>query len=175
VGQQFLKRHITKILFLIGSFGLPLYKAPIKADQYPLLINTHHSRFGIHSTWKDNTLMLRLHRGGPLIELGAVEAKTRGLKDNDWVEAWNDHGRVIARLKIRPGEPAGRVSMCHTPELYQDLIEGSSQSVLPIRITPTSLVGDYYHLKFKPNYYGPGGINRDVRVEVKRYLGAVPM
>lgn len=116
--------------------------------------------------------MLRLHRGGPLVEMGTADAKARGLKDNDWVEAWNTHGRIIARLKIRAGEPAGRISMCHTPELYQDLIEGSSQSVLPIRITPTSVVGNYYHLKFKPNYYGPGGVNRDTRVEVKRYTGA---
>lgn len=119
--------------------------------------------------------MLRLHRGGPVIELSVTDAKARGLDDNDWVEAWNDHGRIIARLKIRAGEPAGRVTMNHTPELYQDLIEGGSQSVTPIRITPTSLVGNYGHLKFKPNYYGPGGINRDVRVEVKRYLGAAPV
>lgn len=167
--QQFLIDHKT---FREMGVDLPLYRAPIDADKFPLRINTHHSRFAIHSTWKDNTLMLRLHRGGPLIELGTEEAAARGLSDNDWVEVWNDHGRVIARLKIRAGEPVGRVSMCHTPELYQDMIEGSSQSVLPIRIAPTSLVGNYYHLQFKPNYYGPGGINRDARVEVKRYLGA---
>jgi len=59
--------------------------------------------------------------------------------------------------------------------LYQDLRAGGSESVLPIRISPTALVGNYGHLKFKPNYYGPGGTNRDVRVEVKRYLGAAPI
>ncbi len=169
--QQFFIDHPT--FFTLGV-ELPVYKAPIDADKYPLRFNTPHSRYGIHSTWKDNTLMLRLHRGGPLIELSVVEARARGLKDNDWAEVWNDHGRIIARVKIRAGEPAGRVSMNHTPELYQDMIEGGSQSVLPIRMNPTSLVGNYGHLKFKPNYYGPGGVNRDTRVEVKRYLGAVP-
>ena len=88
---------------------------------------------------------------------------------------WRAHGRVICRVKIRRGEQAGRVSMWHTPELYMDLIEGSTQSVLPVRINPTSLVGNYGHLVFRPNYYGPGGVQRDSRVEVKRYLGATPM
>ncbi len=167
--QQFLIEAQT---FRDLGVELPAYKAPVDADRYPLRFNTHHSRFAIHSTWKDNELMLRLHRGGPLVEMGTEDAKARGLRDNDWVEVWNDHGRIIARLKIRAGEPMGRVSMCHAPEFYQDLIEGSSQSVLPIRINPTSLVGNYGHLRFKPNYYGPGGVQRDVRVEVKRYLGA---
>ncbi len=36
------------------------------------------------------------------------------------------------------------------------------------------MVGNYGHLVFRPNYYGPGGTNRDARVEVKRYTGVVP-
>jgi complex iron-sulfur molybdoenzyme family reductase subunit alpha len=119
--------------------------------------------------------MLRLQRGGPSVEISPADAKARGIKDNDWVEIWNDHGRVICRVKVRKGEQSGRVSMWHTPELYMDLIEGSSQSVLPIRIAPTHLVGNYGHLVFRPNYYGPGGTQRDARVEVKRYTGATPM
>jgi complex iron-sulfur molybdoenzyme family reductase subunit alpha len=107
--------------------------------------------------------------------MAPADAKIRGIKDNDWVEIWNDHGRVICRVKVRKGEQNGRVSMWHTPELYMDLIEGSSQSVLPVRIAPTHLVGNYGHLVFKPNYYGPGGTQRDARVEVKRYTGATPM
>ena len=170
--QQFYIDHKT---FFEMGVELPVYKAPIEADPYPLLINTHHSRHAIHSTWKDSVLMLRLHRGGPLIEMSPVDAKARRLRDNDWAEAWNDHGRIIARVKIRSGERVGRISVCHTPELYQDLIEGSSQSVLPIRIAPTAIVGNYAHLRFKPNYYGPSGSNRDTRVEVKRYLGSVPL
>ncbi len=167
--QQFYIDHPT---FFAMGVELPVYKPPVDADKYPLRFNTPHSRFAIHSTWKDDVLMLRLHRGGPLIDLSPQEAKARGLKDNEWAEVWNDHGRIIARVKIRPGEPVGRVTMNHTPELYQDLVEGGSQSVTPIRISPTALVGNYGHLKFKPNYYGPGGTNRDVRVQVKRYLGA---
>ena len=104
-----------------------------------------------------------------------ADAEARGIKDNDWVELFNDHGRVIVRAKIKHGEQAGHVSMYHTPELYMDMIEGGSQSVCPIRLTPTHLVGDYGHLLYRPNYYGPGGHQRDVRVEMRRYTGAVQM
>ncbi|PWC40410.1 molybdopterin-dependent oxidoreductase [Azospirillum sp. TSO22-1] len=170
--QQFYIDHET---FFEMGVELPVYKAPIDADKYPLRFNTPHSRYAIHSTWKDNVLMLRLQRGGPVVEMPPSEAALRGLKDNDWAEVWNDHGRIVCRVKIRAGEPAGRVTMAHTPELYMDLIEGSTQSVCPIRITPTHLVGNYGHLLFRPNYYGPGGTQRDVRVEIRRYTGAVPV
>lgn len=170
--QQFYLDHPT---FFDMGVELPTYKAPIDADKYPFRFNTPHSRHSIHSTWKDNILMLRLQRGGPSIEMSPIDAKSRGIEDNDWVEAWNDHGKVICRVKIRDGEQRGRVTMWHTPELYMDLIEGGSQSVCPVRITPTHLVGNYGHLVFRPNYYGPAGSQRDVRVDVKRYIGATPM
>lgn len=165
--QQFYLDHET---FFDMGIEMVDYRPPIDADRYPLRFNTPHTRYSIHSTWKDNVLMQRLHRGGPVLEISPADAKARGLEDNDWAECWNDHGRMIVRVKVRAAEQAGRVSMNHTPELYQDLIEGGSQSVVPIRINPTSLVGNYGHLKFRPNYYGPGGVNRDTRVEVKRYI-----
>ena len=170
--QQFYFDHDT---FFDMGLELPTYKAPINADKFPLRFNTPHSRYAIHSTFKDNVQMLRLQRGGPSVEMAPADAKARGINDNDWAEVWNDHGKVICRVKVRKGEQAGRVSMWHTPELYMDLIEGSTQSVCPVRINPTSLVGNYGHLVFRPNYYGPGGVQRDTRVEVKRYLGATPM
>lgn len=170
--QQFYIDHDT---FFDLGLELPAYKPPIDADAYPLRFNTPHSRHAIHSTWKDSVLMLRMQRGGPAIEMAPEEAEKRGLRDNDWAEVWNDHGRIIARVKIKAGEQLGRVTMHHTPELYMDMIEGGSQSVIPIRINPTSLVGNYGHLLFRPNYYGPGGVNRDARIEVKRYTGATPI
>ncbi|WP_173979205.1 molybdopterin-dependent oxidoreductase [Magnetospirillum sp. UT-4] len=169
--QQF---YIDHPVFFEMGVELPVYKAPIDADKYPLRFNTPHSRHSVHSTFKDNPLMLRLQRGGPIVEVPPVEAEARGLKDNDWAEIFNDHGRVIVRIRIKPGEQPGRISMYHTPELYMDLIEGSTQSVCPIRITPTHLVGNYGHLLFRPNYYGPGGSQRDTRVEMRKYTGAVP-
>lgn len=170
--QQFYLDHDT---FFDMGVELPTYKAPIDADKYPFRFNSPHSRYSVHSTFKDNVLMLRLQRGGPSIEMSPLDAKPLGIKDNDWVEAWNNHGKVICRVKIRNGEQRGRVSMWHCPELYMDLLTGGSQSVCPVRINPTNLVGNYGHLFFRQNYYGPAGSQRDVRVNVKRYIGATPI
>lgn len=170
--QQFYLDH--EVFFEMGV-ELPTYKAPVDADKFPFRFNSPHSRHSIHSTFKDSVLMLRLQRGGPCVEISPIDATAIGVKDNDWVEIWNSHGKVICRAKIRAGEQRGRVSMWHTPELYMDLLEGSTQSVCPVRITPTHLVGNYGHLVFRPNYYGPGGTQRDVRVDVKRYIGATPI
>lgn len=38
--------------------------------------------------------MLRLQRGGPSVEMSPIDAKALGIKDNDWVEIWNSHGKV---------------------------------------------------------------------------------
>lgn len=170
--QQFYLDH--EVFFEMGV-ELPTYKAPVDADKFPFRFNSPHSRHSIHSTFKDSVLMLRLQRGGPCVEISPIDATAIGVKDNDWVEIWNSHGKVICRAKIRAGEQRGRVSMWHTPELYMDLLEGSTQSVCPVRITPTHLVGNYGHLVFRPNYYGPAGSQRDVRVDVKRYIGATPI
>jgi complex iron-sulfur molybdoenzyme family reductase subunit alpha len=170
--QQF---YIDHDVFFEMGVELPVYKAPVEADKYPLRFNTPHSRHAIHSTYKDNILMLRLQRGSPVLEMPPADAKARGLRENDWAEVWNDHGRMICRVKIHNREQVGRVSMTHTPELYMDLIEGSTQTVCTVRISPTSLVGNYGHLVFRPNYYGPGGTQRDTRVEVRRYTGAIPV
>jgi complex iron-sulfur molybdoenzyme family reductase subunit alpha len=170
--QQF---YIDHEFFFAMGVELPVYKAPVDADKYPLRFNTPHSRHAIHSTFKDNELMLRLQRGGPAVEISPADAAERGLRDNDWAEVWNDHGRTIARVKVVQREPMGRVSLHFASELYMDFIEGSSQNLCPIRINPTALAGNYGHLVFKPNYYGPGGVQRDTRVEVRRYTGVTPL
>jgi nitrate reductase alpha subunit len=48
---------------------------------------TPHQKWGIHSTYTDNLLMLTLNRGGPVVWMSEVDAKKAGLVDNDWVEA----------------------------------------------------------------------------------------
>jgi complex iron-sulfur molybdoenzyme family reductase subunit alpha len=164
--------YIDHPWFMELGQALPLHQPPLEADKYPLVYNTLHARFGMHSMWKDSKLMLRLERGGPLAWMNPKDAGSRGLVDNDWVDVFNDHGKVTCRVKIADGVQPGQVNLPFGPERYLDLREGNSQSPLPIRIKPTHIAGGYGHLVFKPNYYGPSGHNRDVRVEVRRYMGA---
>jgi anaerobic selenocysteine-containing dehydrogenase len=47
---------------------------------------TPHQKWGIHSTYTDNLLMLTLSRGGPIVWLSEDDAKRAGIVDNDWIE-----------------------------------------------------------------------------------------
>jgi nitrate reductase alpha subunit len=49
---------------------------------------TPHQKWGIHSTYTDNLLMLTLNRGGPVVWMSEKSTpKKAGIVDNDWVEA----------------------------------------------------------------------------------------
>jgi complex iron-sulfur molybdoenzyme family reductase subunit alpha len=176
--QQFYCDHDW---FLEVGEELPVYKPPVEADKYPLRYNTSHFRHLMHSTWSDHTQILRLTRGGPCILMNPDDASERGLKDNDWAETFNDYGRLISRVKFYPSTPKGFVLMHFGFERFVDALQGnpkikkgsSFQSPIPIRINPLLLVGKYYQLTFKLNYWGATGVQRDTRVEVKRYTGPV--
>ena len=48
---------------------------------------TPHQKWGIHSTYTDNLLMLTLSRGGPMRLDQRGRRAARGIEDNDWIEA----------------------------------------------------------------------------------------
>ena len=51
--------------------------------------------------------MLTLNRGGPVIWMSETDAKSVGIVDNDWVEAFNTNGALVARAvvsqRVNPG------------------------------------------------------------------------
>src|SRR6185369_12473403 len=55
---------------------------------------TPHQKWGIHSTYTDNPLMLTLSRGGPIVWMSEVDARKVGIADNDWIEAFNVNGAL---------------------------------------------------------------------------------
>ena len=58
---------------------------------------TPHQKWGIHSTYTDNLLMLTLSRGGPMrLDVARTTPRQAGIVDNDWVEAFNANGALIA-------------------------------------------------------------------------------
>ena len=56
---------------------------------------TPHQKWGIHSTYSDNLLMLTLGRGGPVVWLSEADAKELGIADNDWIEVFNSNGHMM--------------------------------------------------------------------------------
>src|SRR5690606_27708096 len=77
---------------------------------------TPHSKWSIHSEYQDNLFMLSLSRGGPTIWMSQEDAKKIGVRDNDWIEAVNRNGVVVARAIVSHRMPEGTVYMYHAQD-----------------------------------------------------------
>jgi len=160
--------------FLELGEELPTHKdGPVlqEKEEYPLGYNTPHSRWAIHSTWRENTKMLRLQRGEPTVFMNPEDAAERGIEDGDTVRVYNDLADVEVQAKVYPSGEPGTVRHFFSWEKFQYPDRDNFNSLVPMYMKPTQLVqypedtGE--HLHFFPNYWGPTGVNSDVRVEVE--------
>ena len=137
---------------------------------------TPHSKWSIHSEYQDNLFMLSLSRGGQEIWMSVEDAETIGVKDNEWIEAYNRNGVVVARACVSHRMPAGTVFMYHAKDRVVDvpLAETSGKrggihnSLTRLMIKPSHLIGGYAQLTFAFNYLGPTGNQRDEITVIRR-------
>ncbi len=137
---------------------------------------TPHSKWSIHSEYQDNLLMLSLSRGGPTIWLSREDARKIGVADNDWIEAVNRNGVVVARAVVSHRMPEGTVYMHHAQDRLVDvpIAEASGRrggihnSLTRLLIKPSHLIGGYAQLTFAFNYLGPTGNQRDEVTVIRR-------
>ena len=137
---------------------------------------TPHQKWGIHSTYTDNLIMLTLSRGGPIVWISEVDARTAGIVDNDWIEAYNLNGALTARAVVSQRVPQGMVLMYHAQEKIVN-VPGSEitharggihNSVTRTCPKPTHMIGGYAQLAYGFNYYGTVGSNRDEFIIVRK-------
>ncbi|GHC22917.1 nitrate reductase subunit alpha [Kushneria pakistanensis] len=137
---------------------------------------TPHQKWGIHSTYTDNLLMLTLSRGGPVVWLSEEDAATLGVADNDWIDLYNAHGAVAARAIVSQRVKTGMAMMYHAQERIVNVpgseVSGTRggihNSVTRVCPKPTHMIGGYAQLSYGFNYYGTVGSNRDEFVVVRR-------
>ncbi len=137
---------------------------------------TPHQKWGIHSTYTDNLLMLTLSRGGPCVWLSEDDAKSAGIEDNDWVELFNVNGAIAARAVVSQRVNPGMIMMYHAQEKIVNTpgseITGARggihNSVTRIVLKPTHMIGGYAQFSYGFNYYGTIGTNRDEFVVVRK-------
>jgi len=185
--QQFYQDHPWMIAF---GEGFSSYRPPVDLkttaalhDQRPngnpeILLNfiTPHQKWGIHSTYTDNLMMLTLSRGGPIVWLSEADAKRAGVVDNDWVELFNVNGAIAARAVVSQRVNPGMVMMYHAQEKIVNtpgseithVRGGIHNSVTRIVLKPTHMIGGYAQLAYGFNYYGTIGTNRDEFVVVRK-------
>ncbi|MBX3195859.1 MAG: nitrate reductase subunit alpha [Microbacteriaceae bacterium] len=137
---------------------------------------TPHSKWSIHSEYQDNLFMLSLSRGGPTIWMSGEDAAKVGVRDNDWIEAYNRNGVVVARAIVSHRMPEGTVYMYHAKDRTVDvpIAETSGQrggihnSLTRILLKPSHLIGGYAQLAWAFNYLGPTGNQRDEITTIRR-------
>lgn len=137
---------------------------------------TPHQKWGIHSTYSDNLMMLTLNRGGPVVWLSEDDAKEAGIVDNDWIELFNANGAIAARAVVSQRVNRGMTLMYHAQEKIINTPGseitgqrgGIHNSVTRIVTKPTHMIGGYAQLSYGFNYYGTIGTNRDEFVLVRK-------
>ncbi|MEV3986359.1 nitrate reductase subunit alpha [Nonomuraea sp. NPDC049758] len=137
---------------------------------------TPHSKWSIHSEYQDNAYMLALSRGGPTIWMSVEDAASIGAADNDWIEAYNRNGVVVARAVVSHRMPAGTVYMYHAKDrnVNVPLTERSGRrggvhnSLTRLLLKPSHLIGGYAQFTYAFNYYGPTGNQRDEITVIRR-------
>jgi len=185
--QQLYQDHPWMLAF---GEALCVYRPPIDTKtikpllgkrgngHHELVLNfiTPHQKWGIHSTYTDNLMMLTLSRGGPIVWLSEVDAKTAGIADNDWVEAFNLNGALVARAVVSQRVPSGMIMMYHAQEKTVN-VPGSEitharggihNSVTRACPKPTHMIGGYAQQSYGFNYHGTIGTNRDEFVIVRK-------
>ena len=185
--QQFYQDHEW-----MRDFGesLCVYKPPVNTKTIAPVIDKHdngqkqvvlnwitpHQKWGIHSTYSENLLMLTLNRGGPVVWISEVDAKKIGVEDNDWIELYNANGAISARAVVSQRVPEGMSMMYHAQEKIVNTPGaettgqrgGIHNSVTRAVVKPTHMIGGYAQLAYGFNYYGTVGSNRDEFVVVRK-------
>ncbi|MEC3952365.1 nitrate reductase subunit alpha [Nocardia sp. CDC153] len=144
---------------------------------------TPHSKWSIHSAYQDNLHMLTLSRGGQAIWMSDRDAAKIGVADNDWIEAINRNGIVVARAIVSHRMPEGTVFMYHAQDRAVNVprIEGAADTkqgkgkrggihnaLTRIMIKPSHLIGGYAQQSFALNYHGPTGNQRDEVTTIRK-------
>ncbi|KUN03431.1 nitrate reductase [Streptomyces yokosukanensis] len=137
---------------------------------------TPHNKWSIHSEYQDNLFMLALSRGGQSIWMAPQDADAIGVRDNDWIEAVNRNGVVVARAIVSHRMPAGTVYMHHAQERTVGVPKtettgmrgGIHNTLTRLILKPSHLIGGYAQLSWAFNYLGPTGNQRDEVTVIRR-------
>lgn len=182
--------YLDHELYIAYGENLPTYKPSPRPEAYgdlretlkngeALMLNclTPHGKWHIHSTYMENLRMLTLSRGCEPCWLSEKDAQQLGIRDNDWVEVYNDHGVYCTRAVVSSRIPRGVCIVYHVPErtvgIPKSQVRGNKRagghnSLTRIHLKPNFLAGGYGQFSFHFNYWGPVAPNRDTHVTVKK-------
>ncbi len=148
---------------------LPVHKdQPNICGDYPLYLTCGHTRWSIHSTWRDQRHMQQLNRGQPVIYISVEDAAARGIQDGDQVRLFNDISSAQLMAKVAPAHRPGQVTVYHAWEPFMAKGRTTYTSVTPNPINPLQLAGGYFHIQPRPAEFAPGSTDRATRVQIEK-------
>jgi molybdopterin-containing oxidoreductase family molybdopterin binding subunit len=138
---------------------LPRHSWPLEASpnaplatKYPLILNTQHGRWRVHSQFVDLPWLEDL-QPVPRVEIHPLDAHARGIKDNDIVEVYNDRGKVKLKALLNPAIKPGMINI-QQGWWGKHYLEGHHQELTHEKTNPLTLNLSFF----------------DVRVEVKKII-----
>ncbi|MBW2267133.1 MAG: molybdopterin-dependent oxidoreductase [Deltaproteobacteria bacterium] len=160
--------YIDQELYLEMGEQLPIHKAPpLAGGNYPLILTGGHTRWSIHSAWRDDSLMLQQQRGEPVVFMSVVDAAERRIRDGGMVRIFNDLDEFEIMAKVSRSMRKGQLTIYHAWENFQFKNGKGFQNLIPTPLNPVELAGGQFHLRPMVIALQPGHTDRDTRVEVE--------
>ena len=143
---------------------------------------TPHGKWSIHSMFWDSWQMLNLFRGGQVVWLNDDDAREIDVKDNDWVEIYNENGISVVRAVVSNTVPRDMAIFYHSSERHinvpfsslarergvSDLRGGNNNATTRIMMNPATMVGGYANWTYWLNYQGTSPSERDCAVMIRK-------
>jgi DMSO reductase family type II enzyme molybdopterin subunit len=166
--------YIDHDWFMEEGEELPVYKAPVRIKNYPLQMLMGHARHGIHSMWRDDSLLLSLQRGEPDIYISVEDAKARGVSDGDMIRVFNTAGQFIANAHVSSGIQPGMTFMYHgwDPMMFEGRQNFGAVVSSAGLIKKTSLVSGYGHITYRPLAFEPNAVFNDFTCDFEKHADA---
>jgi anaerobic selenocysteine-containing dehydrogenase len=155
--------------YLAAGEQLPVYKRqPAIGGEHPFALTGGHPRHSIHTVHLAQPLLMRLHRGQPVLHMNDEEAASRGIDNGEVVEVFNDVGDFEVMVRTSPTVAPGQLVVYMWEghqfrdwKIYDRLLVGQAK--------PLHLAGGYGQLRFYMFNGSPGPTaDRGVRVDVRK-------
>ncbi len=166
--------YIDHDWFLSEGEQLPVYKDPLAIDGYELRLTMGHARHGVHSLYRDDSLLVSLQRGEPDIHVNPDDAKARDVEDGGLIRVFNSFGSFVAMAHVTASMQPKQLFMYHgwDPMMFRGHQNFNSVISTAGLLKPVQMISGYGHLNFRAPVNVPNQTHHDCTCEFEKYVGA---
>ena len=130
--------------FRMEDYHVAHWMEPIEAwhtnplyQKYPLVMLQEHAKWRMHTQWSHEEILRELDPE-PIIYMCPQDMAARGIKNHDYVRAFNDRGSVVLKCIEHKGMTPGVTNMPRGWQRDQHLNDTSYQALTHRKVTPAS-------------------------------------